>query len=257
MVQFYDIPIKPEEIEDFLKANIRLRETCSQILGQKIIKKAATSRNITVTSEEIQTRAEEIRREKRLEKVSDTLAWLQANLLTSDEWEQSLENYLLSSKLAHDLLDKQAESYFVENRLDFEEFIIYQILVPYQKLAQELFYQIEEEEISFYEAAHLYDLDQQRRYMCGYLGKKKRRDFQPNVAAAIFKDPLPIGQVIGPIQTEQGFNLFRLEEYIKPELTPQKHQQIVDDLFRQWLDKEINYLIHSQKLQDVTKLNAS
>ncbi|MGK7898404.1 MAG: peptidylprolyl isomerase [Xenococcus sp. (in: cyanobacteria)] len=257
MVQFYDIPIKPEEIEDFLKTSFSLSKVCHQILGQKIVKKAATSRNITVTEEEIQTEAEKIRREKRLEKVTDTMAWLRANMLTPDEWEISLENRLLTDKLAHELLDKQVESYFAENRLDFEEFIIYQIVVPYQKLAQELFYQIEEEEISFYEAAHLYDLDQQRRYMCGYLGKKKRRDFQPDVAAAIFKDPLPIGQIIGPIQTEQGFNLFKLEEYIQAELTPQKHQEIIDQLLRQWLDKEINYVIHSQGTQDALQINAS
>jgi hypothetical protein len=29
-----------------------------------------------------------------------------------------------------------------------------------RKLAQELFYQLEEQEISFYEAAHLYDIDE-------------------------------------------------------------------------------------------------
>ncbi|ELS03809.1 parvulin-like peptidyl-prolyl isomerase [Xenococcus sp. PCC 7305] len=223
-----------------------LRDLCHQILGQKIIQKAAASRNITVNPEDIQNEAEKTRREKRLEKVSDTLAWLQMNMLTPDEWEIALKNRLLADKLLHDLFDKQVESYFASNRLDFEQYVIYQIVVPYQKLAQELFYQIEEEEISFYEAAHLYDIDQERRDRCGYLGKMYRRNFQPEVAAAILRDPLPIRQVVGPIQTEQGFNLFKIEEYIQAELTPEIFQELVLRFFQQWLDNEINYVIHSQ-----------
>ena len=250
MVQFYGIQIKPEEIENFLRERMDLRKTCHEIVGQKIIKKAANSRDITVTPEEIQAEAEKIRRDKRLEKVSDTMAWLEANLLTSDDWEIALENSLLANKLAHQLLDKEVESFFAQNRLSFEQFIIYQITVPYQKLAQELFYQIEEEEISFYQAAHLYDIDQERRYKCGYLGKMHRQNFQPDVAAALFTDPLPIGQVVGPIQTEQGFNLFKVEEYIPAELNPQRHQEIVDQLFKNWLNNEINYAIHSQAPKD-------
>ena len=246
MIRFYDIDIKMEEIEDFLKESLSLRELCHQILGQKIIKKAAIARNITVTSEEIQAESEKIRREERLEKISDTLAWLEGNMLTPDEWESSLKNRLLAHKLAHDLMNKEVEAYFAQNRLNFDQFIIYQIIVPYQKLAQELFYQIEEEEISFYEAAHFYDINEQRRLMCGYLGKMHRWNFQPEIAAAIFRQPLQLRQVIGPIQTEEGFNLFQVEEYIPAQLTPEKYEEILGQLFQQWLQNEINYEIHSQ-----------
>ncbi len=254
MVQFNSIQIDSAEIGDFLKSTMTLRQVCHQILGQKIIHKTALSRNIVVTIQEIQDESERIRREKKLEKISDTMAWLEANMLTPDEWEISIRNRLLADKLARDLFAHQVEPYFAQNRLDYEEFVIYQILVPYQKLAQEIFYQIEEEEISFYEAAHIYDIDQSRRYRCGYLGKIYRRNFSPDVAAAIFRDPLPIGQVIGPIQTEQGFNLFKIEEYIEAELTPERSQEILLRFFKQWLDNEINYLIHSQ---DKRNINAS
>lgn len=254
MVQFHSIQIDSAEINDFLKSSMALREICHQILGQKIVQKTAVSRNITVTPQDIQDESERIRREKKLEKISDTMAWLEANMITPEDWEISIQNRLLADKLAHNLFDQQVESYFAQNRLDYEQFIIYQITVPYQKLAQEIFYQIEEEEISFYEAAHVYDIDQLRRFRCGYLGKMYRRDFSPEVAAAIFRDPLPIGQVMGPIQTEQGFNLFKIEEYLKAELTPERAQEILVQFFKQWLDNEINYLIHSQ---DKRNINAS
>ena len=53
MVQFYDLSIKLEALEDFLKTSMGLREACYKILEQKIIARAATARNLTVTPEEI------------------------------------------------------------------------------------------------------------------------------------------------------------------------------------------------------------
>ena len=247
MVQFHKIRIDLAEIEEHLKQELKLKQICCDILYQKIVQQAATRENIDVTPEEIQTESNKIRCAKRLEKASDTLAWLKENLLDADEWEIGINKRLLANKVAHHLFDKEVESYFAQNRLDFDQFILYQLVVPYQALAQELFYQIEEEEISFYHAAHLYDIDEQRRYLCGYEGKVHRWNFPPDIAAAIFKTPIPVGEILGPLQSEQGYNLFKIEAYIPAQLTPERHQEIVDRLFKQWLDGELNYMMHSDK----------
>jgi parvulin-like peptidyl-prolyl isomerase len=114
--------------------------------------------------------------------------------------------------------------------------------VPYEQVAQELFYQIEESEISFYEAAHLYDVDDRRRYVCGYEGKVNRWSLSPEIAAAIFS--ANIGQVVGPLKTEQGYHLFWAEEFIPATLTPEHRQEIQHKLFQDWLNQELNYLLN-------------
>ncbi len=248
MVQFHNIQIDLAEIEEHLKQELKLKQICCDILYQKIIEQVAARTNIAVTPEETQTEANNIRRSKRLEKASDTLAWLQDNMLDADEWEIGINKSLLAQKVAHHLFDKKVEPYFTQNRLDFDQFIVYQLLVPYQKLAQELFYQIEEEEISFYQAAHLYDIDEERRYVCGYEGKVHRWNFPPDIAAAIFKTPIPVGEIIGPLQSEQGYHLFKIEDYLPAQLTPDVFQEIIDKLFKQWLDSELNYMLHSDSL---------
>ena len=245
VIDFHGITIKTEKVIGFLKEQMSLKQVCHRIVCEKIIEQAAASRNIVVTDEEIQTKAEEIRRAKRLEKVSDTIAWLKDEMSTVDEWEIAIKKSLLAQKLAQKLFDREAEIYFNQNRLNFEQLVVYQIIVPHQRLAQEICYQIEEEEISFYEAAHLYSINEQHRYVCGYQGKINRWSCDPEIAATLFRDPIPLGEVLGPVQTEQGYHLFKVEEYIKAELTPERRREIIDKLFKQWLNNEFNYALHS------------
>lgn len=245
VIDFQDLQIETKEIVDFLRREMNLKEVCQRIVCEKIIERAAASRNITVTPEEIETEVNKIRHAKRLQKAADTIAWLKEQMLSVDEWEIAIKNHLLAQKLAHNLFEREVESYFAQNRLNFEQLIVYQIVVPYSKLAQEIFYQIEEEEIGFFEAAHLYNTDEQHRYVCGYQGKINRWSCNPDIAAILFRDPLPLGELLGPIQTEQGYHLFKVEEYIKAELTPDRRQEILDKLFKQWLHNEFNYVLHS------------
>lgn len=242
-INFSGISIETEEVIDFLKQELLLKDICQKIVSQKIIAQAVQERNITISSEEIQAETNNIRYEQRLEKVSDTLAWLAEQMVTTDDWEAGIRNRLLAQKLAEFLFDKEAEKFFAQNQLDYEQFVLYQIVVPYEQLAWEIFYRIEEEEISFYEAAHLYDIDQRRKNYCGYEGKLYRWNLKPDIAAVVMSKP--VGNIIGPIQTDQGFHLLMIAEFIAAELNSTTRQEIVNRLFEEWLESELNYLLHS------------
>ena len=244
MIDFQGASIEPNEVVSFLKKDIQLKEVCQKILYQRVINQASEERGITVTPEEIQAEANRLRYEKRLEKAADTLSWLADQLTTADDWETGMRDRLLSQKLAEYLFAKEAEKFFAQNRLDFDQILLYQIIVPYEKLAQELFYQVEEKEISFYEAAHLYDIDEKRRHQCGYEGKLYRWNLKPDIAAVVFSAQL--GAVIGPVKTDQGYHLLIVEEFIPAELMSERHQEISDRMFKQWLDSELSYMLHSK-----------
>jgi len=233
-----------DEVITFLKKNIELKEVYQKILHQKIIKQAAQERGVTVTPEEVQEEANRQRYEKRLEKASDTLAWLQEQMIAPEDWEEGIRDRLLYKKLSESIFAKEVEKLFAQNRLNFDQVLLYQIIVADENLAQELFYQIEEREISFYQAAHLYDIDEQRRQHCGCEGKLDRWKLKPDIAAVVFGAKL--GEVIEPIQTEQGYHIFMVEEFIPAKLTPERYQELLDSLFKEWLASELNYLLHSQ-----------
>ena len=245
MINFSGISIESKEITDFLKEEMLLKEICQKIVYQKIIQRIAIERNISVVPDEIQSKADSIRHDRRLEKTTDTLVWLKEQMVTAEEWEIGIKKHLLTQKLAEYLFDQEVESYFAQHRLDFDQFIFYQIIVPYQQLAQEIYYQIEEEEISFYEAAHLYDMDEQRRYRCGYEGIIGRWSLPSHLAEAIGN--ANIKQVIGPISAteKQEYHLLMIEEFIPAELTADRRQNIINRFFKQLLEREFNYLIHN------------
>ncbi len=232
--------IKVSEIIEWLKKNNLYTTILKKILYQKIVETTALKRGLKVTPEEIQDEADSWRFAKRLYKASDTLEWLAERMIGVEDWQAGIRDRLLARKLAESLFDREAENFFDRHRQDYDRVILYQIVVPYEKLACQLFYQIEEQELSFYEAAHFYDIDERRRLTCGYEGHFYRWNLNSDIAAAVFG--ARAGQLTGPIQTEQGYHLLLVEEVIPAELTPERREEIVSEMFDRWLAIALNYM---------------
>jgi parvulin-like peptidyl-prolyl isomerase len=243
MVNLSKLVVELEEIVNFLKSEMNFKAVYQNVLFKKLINYTAQEKRINVTPEEIEAEANRQRREKHLEKASDTLAWLADQLVSPDDWEIGISDRLLSKKLAESLFAKDVEIFFIENHLDFEQVSLYQILVESETLAQEIYYQIEESEISFYDAAHIYDIDIQRRKHCGYEGNIYRFALEPDIAAALFSKPPE--ELIGPLKSEQGYHLFLVDEFIPAKLTPERYQEILDNMFNNWLNKELEHMANS------------
>ncbi|MGG6267506.1 peptidylprolyl isomerase [Leptolyngbya sp. AN03gr2] len=240
MTSFKGGIIEPSRIIFALRKSLQLKDIYRSIAHQEIIDQAIEARGITVTPAEIQVEADRMRYENRLFQASDTLAWLSDQLVSAEDWEAGIRDRLHAEKLAQALFSKEVERFFAENCSEFDQVLLYRIVVPYLQLAQEIAYQIEEEEISFYEAAHLYDTDDVRRYQCGYEGKLYRWNLKPDLSAIVFSTPP--GQIIAPMMIDQAAHLLMVEEFIPAELTPERHQEILARMFRDWLTTELNYL---------------
>ena len=238
--------IEASEIIKLLRQDLQLKPFCQKVLQKKVIDKAAGERGLTVTPEEIQVVGDQLRREKRLEKAADTIAWLADQMVSVEDLEAGICDRLLAQKLAEHLFSKEVEKKFIHNKLQFDQIILYQIVVGNPQLAQELFYQIKEGEISFFDAAHLYDIDENRRHLCGCEGKVYRWGLKPDIAVAVFS--AKPGEVIRPIETERGYNLFLVEKFIPAELTPERYQEILHNMFNEWLANEVNYLLYNCKV---------
>ena len=246
MKDFYQPLIESSEIIKLLRQERQLKPFCQQVLQKKVIDKAAEERGLTVTPEEIQVAGDKLRREKRLEKAADTIAWLAEQMISVEDLEAGICDRILSEKLAEHLFSKDVEKIFVQSKLQFDQIILYQIIVANLQLAQEIFYEIQEGEISFFDAAHLYDIDENRRHLCGCEGKVDRWGLKPDIAVAVFS--AKTGEVIRPIETERGYHLFMVEKFIPAELTPERYQEILHNMFNEWLANEVNYLLYNCKV---------
>jgi parvulin-like peptidyl-prolyl isomerase len=244
MVDLSSTSLEPLEIVDFLGHELQLREVCQKIICQKIIKQAAQARGLNITPEEIRHEADRIRYQEHLENPSATFDWLATQFIRLSEWEQGIQNRLLAQRLAEAMFSHEAEKFFAEHSAEFDQILLYKITVPYERLSQELFYQIEEEEISFYEAAHLYNMDRNCRFYCGYQGIQYRRDLKPDVAEKVFT--ATEGEVIGPIKVAaEAYDLLLVEALIPAKLTAELHRSLIDQLFHTWLEAELSLHGHS------------
>lgn len=242
-VNFFGISIEFVEIISFLQNNLQLKEVCQQILYRRIIERVARERGLTVEHEEIQAEVNRQRRDRDLEMDADLLTWLADRLLDREAWEASIRDRLLTEKLNQHLFALEVERFFNHNPGEFERVLLYQIVVSSAAEALEILYRLQEGQISFYEAAHFYDINEQRRLQCGYEGRIYRSQLQPDIAAIVFSGA--VGQAIGPLQVDAGYCLLLVEEFFSAQLTSERFQEILERLFQRWLALELSSMLQS------------
>lgn len=225
-----------EAIVSHLRQTFQLKEIKGILLCQEIISWHAEHHAIKVAPEEIQTESDHFRRQFRLEKASDTLAWLSKEQASAEDFEVGMRKQILRRKLAEHLFSKKAEEAFAKNQLEYDRAILYQVTFASEVLACELLYRIQDQEISFFEVAHQFDTDELRARRCGYEGEVSRWEMKPDLAAAAFG--VTTGEIAGPVANDQGWHLLLIERILPAELNPALHQKLIEDLFKHWLEQE-------------------
>ncbi|QFS44494.1 foldase protein PrsA [Nostoc sphaeroides] len=231
------IPITNEDILHQVKVSCKIPEIVKQIVTSKVIITAAEQAGIKVEVEELQKAADQIRLANKLDNADDTWNWLEKHGLSIDDFEEIAYMSLISSKLVKHLFADKVEPYFFENQLDYVCVVMYEVVLDDEDLALELFYAIKEGEMSFYDVAHKYIQDIELRRQGGYLGIIRRKDLKSDISAAVFAATVP--QVLKPIVTSKGLHLIFVEEIIQAELDNKLRNQIITDLFNEWIKQQM------------------
>lgn len=223
-----------------LKLSGQMPQVLSDLTKQKIIEQTAARLNIVPSESELQVAADRFRLQQNLISSTDTLNWLQKSYLSVTDFEELIVQKLLVQKLARHLFQEQVEAYYHNHQLDYYQAVVYEIVLSDFDLGIELYYGLQEGELSFWDLAHQYIEDCELRRRGGYRGKQSRHQMHPEIAAAVFAqkiDSLPI--VIKPITVDKKTHLIHVEEIIQPHLDESLRQNIQDFLFERWLARQI------------------
>lgn len=231
------INITSEDILNHIKLSCQIPEITKGIITRNVVENAIAEAGIKVEIEELQQAADKLRFINLLQSADDTWVWLEKHSLSLDDFEKIVYTNLLANKLAQHLFADKVEFYFFAHQLDYAGAAIYEVVLDDEDLAIELFYGIQEGEISFYDVAHQYIQDRELRRKGGYRGIVRRLDLKPEISAAVFAAKPP--QILKPIVTSSGVHLILVEEIIKSQLDEKLHQKIVSDLFSEWLKEQI------------------
>jgi parvulin-like peptidyl-prolyl isomerase len=231
------ITITDQEILHQVKLSCQIPTFIEGIITRKVINSAAAEAGITVATEELQKAADQLRLMNKLLNTEETWAWLKKFALSLDDFEEMVYINVLSGKLAQHLFGDKVEPWFYEHQLDYAAAVMYEVVLEDEDLAIELFYELQEGEISFLEIAHQYIQDLELRRKGGYLGLVKRQQMKAEVSAKAFAATPP--EVLKPIVTSKGVHLIQVEEIIQPQLDDRLRYQILSDLFGVWVKQQV------------------
>lgn len=231
------ITITAEDILKQVKLSLKTSELIEAIITRKMIANTAEEVGIKLEAEELQEMADKYRKMYKLLSEEDTWAWMKKNHLSLDDFEEFVYYQGLASKLAVHLFADKIEPYFYEHQLDYAGVVMYEVVLEDEDLAMELFYSIQEGEMSFYDVAHKYIEDKELRRKGGYRGILYRKDLKPEISAAVFAATPP--EVLKPIVTSKGVHLILVEEIIERKLDNWLRNKIATDLFNEWVSNSL------------------
>ncbi|NJL63513.1 MAG: peptidylprolyl isomerase [Methylacidiphilales bacterium] len=256
------LTVSEQDILYYIKLSCQMPAILDAIATRKILLDAALKAGIKLETDEVQQAADSLRLSNQLLKAEDTWEWLEKHYISLDEFEELAKTNLLSTKLADYLFTDKVEPAFYQNQLQYAGVVTYEVILDDEDLALELFYALQENEITFPEIARQYIQNPEIRRAGGYQGIQKREDFRPEIAAAVFAANPP--QILKPIMTPKGVHLIWVEEIIKPELNEQLRIQILGDLFAAWLKQQIEQFqivmqsdLHSSSHREITQFKSS
>jgi parvulin-like peptidyl-prolyl isomerase len=228
--------ISSDEILQQLKVSCQFPTIVESVMARKIVTQTAQAQGIQIEPVELQKAADSFRLKNNLSSAKATLAWLQKYLLSIDDLESLVQYTVLSAKLADRLFKNKVEPYFAERQLDYTQVVLYEVIFSSLDLAMELFYAIQEQEITFTEVARQYVQDPEQRRRGGYCGLLTRKDLKPEISAAVFAATPP--QVLKPIAIGKRAHLVWVEEILPSTLDEVLRQQILSELFADWLQQQ-------------------
>ena len=243
--------ITTTDLLQHLKLSRQMPRVLTGAIDQKIIDRAVEQNNVVFSEQELQAAADSFRYENQLISSAATLNWLNKYHLSVTEFEKLIENSLIVQKLSQHLFQSQVEAYYYAHQLDYYQAVIYDIILSDFDLGMELYYGIQEEELSFWDLAHQYIEDPELRRLGGYQGKKSRQQFHAEIAAAVFcctESQIPL--VIKPIVIDKKTHLIFVEEIIEPNLDNNLREKIVQQLFQNWLNQQRQQLIDQLEIKN-------
>jgi parvulin-like peptidyl-prolyl isomerase len=181
-----------------------------------LLRQYAAEHGIANTDAELQLAADELRYTRGQEGADAVRQWLRENHQDVLSFQDGIDLMLLRNKIRNAIPAEEIKAYYAEHAVELETAEVYSIRVADENLAKELLAQLNDEGANFHVLAMEHSKDDQTRHLGGFVGPLTRAGMTGVVGAAVFSSR-PVS-VIGPIKTEHGWNLFKVNKIHKPTL---------------------------------------
>ena len=233
-------PATDSGILAYLRRSHKIAEIAALAEHEALILALCEQRGITVSEEELQAAGNEFRLKHKLLGASETLAWLQEQRITVEDWTQGIRVALLEKNLKEHLFGSSVDGHYLSNRKEYRRIALSQILVRELTDAVKIVSKLQEDKSAFCALAIEYSKGKQSKEKGGFAGIHFLSKLMPEVAQAIFE--ANEGDVIGPLETKLGYHIIKIEKCFSVELNESVREEILESLFRAWLREQSNSL---------------
>ncbi|MBD2065964.1 peptidylprolyl isomerase [Leptolyngbya sp. FACHB-671] len=231
-------PATNEDVIAYLRRSHKIAEVAALAECDTLVLNICEQLGITVSDEELQAAGDAFRLEHKLLGASETLAWLQEQRITVEDWTQGIRVDLLTKKLKEHLFADAVDAHYMSNRNDYKRVALSQILVRDLPDALKVANAIREEKASFCALALEYSKGKQSQENGGFVGICFIAKLMPEIAQVISE--AKEGEVIGPVQTKLGYHILRIEKWFSIELSESVREELLESLFQVWLQERVN-----------------
>lgn len=230
-----DEAISEEDFIKLLKLNGSFAGLLEEVVKNKLLVLAAKKAGISVSTEEVQKRADQLRRARRLHRAKDMMEFLKAMRVTLDEFEESIRDTLYREKMMDEITQQSAvEEFFKLNSPQFDRIEISHIVVDSEGKAKEIMALVSEEPDSFAEMAKANSIADTAANG-GVVGRVLRGLLPSEVESKVFN--AAVGEILGPFQFGDGarYEIFKIDKKSPAQLDDEIRREVQLILFNNWL----------------------
>lgn len=228
--------ISADDFIRILKFKDRLEDLLEEVLSDKLTVLEARKQGLEVTAEELQERADNLRRVEGLHRAKDMFDYLEAMGMTLDDFELYLTDTLYREKMMERICSPQAvEDYFSLHSPRFDAVEISHILLDSEDKAREIVALLEDDPDSFAELAQEHSLADESREQGGALGRILRGALFGEAEAKVFN--AAVNEALGPFPSADGqlFEIFMVTARHPASLDDSTRAEVKKLLHREWL----------------------
>ncbi|MEB3279120.1 MAG: peptidylprolyl isomerase [Lyngbya sp.] len=244
-----DEPITLGQSLRYLQSSGKLQSFLGEMLRQYIVDKELTTReNLNINSSAVEQAVINFRLERNLTDPQAFQEWLERNQMSYDAFHQQVETGFKRETLKLSIVQPQLEAYFQERKPFLDSIILSRIVVADYELAETLHRRIQEEEARFEQLAREHSLTPERN-VNGMMGAVSLGSLPDNLKP-IMTGAAP-GQIVGPLEIEGRWCIFRVEQIIEVSFDdPKLKQRLQNELFERWINEKLKTLTVKMQITD-------
>ena len=236
-----DQPLSLGQALNYLQSTGKLKNFIGDILRQYVLEQELNNRDdLDITSAVIEQAVIDFRLSRQLTDPNAFSEWLASNGTNHTAFHAQITSGIKQAKLKNAIAEPKLSEYFIGRKLFLDRIVLSRLVVDRKELAEELKSQIIEGEASFEQLAKEYSITDDR-LVNGMMGPISRGTLPDTLRAII--DATGTGEIAGPVELEDRWGLFRVEQVLPATLDDnQLKTALIDELFEQWLTQKIQKL---------------